>query len=131
MKKILFIMLSILAMVGCQESMEDRAEREAKEYTKKYCPRVVIEQVMTLDSLTFDKAHTTFNNYYTVMGVADDRKNIEEKKNDIRMSFIKELHDDTRQRTFKDLGYSYRYILISQGDGSVLFDTTLKKEDYL
>ena len=131
MKKILFIMLSILAMVGCQESMEDRAEREAKEYTKKYCPRVVIEQVMTLDSLTFDKAHTTFNNYYTVMGVADDRKNIEEKKDDIRMSFIKELHDDTRQRTFKDLGYSYRYILISQGDGSVLFDTTLKKEDYL
>ena len=130
MKKILFIMLSILAMVGCQESMEDRAEREAKEYTKKYCP-MVFDQNIILDSLTFDKAHTTFNNYYTVMGVADDRKNIEVKKDETRKDLIKKLHDDTSQRIYKDHGYSYRYILISQGDGSVLFDTTLKKEDYL
>ena len=80
--------------------------------------------------MTFDKSTSTFYHYYTVSGIADDREHIEGKKNEMRENLIKELHDNTNQRIYKDAGFSYRYIMYSQKDGSVLFDTTLKQEDY-
>ena len=130
MKKIYFLLLCALAMTSCQESLQDRAEREAKEYTKKYCPMVKEEQVLTLDSLTFEKSTSTFIYYYTVIGASADQDNINKNKDKIRNNLIMTLHDDTSQKTYKDAGFSYRHIMISQIDGSVLFDTTLKKENY-
>ena len=116
-------------MVGCQESLQDRAEREAREYTKKNCPRV-INQMMVLDSTAFDKATSTFFHYYTIRGAADDREHIEKIKKEMREGLIKELHENTTNIIFKKAGFSYRYVMFSKNDGSVLYDTTLKKEDY-
>ena len=118
-----------MAIVGCQESLQDRAEREAKEYTKKNCP-MPVNQMMTLDSMTFDKTTSTLYNYYTINGVADDREHIKEIEQEMRESLIKELHESTSQRAYKDAGFSYRYVMYSQNDGSILFDATVKKEDY-
>ena len=130
MKKIIYIVFGILAIVACQESLQDRAEREAKEYTKKNCP-MPYDQMLMLDSVSFDKATTTLNYYYTISGAADDRENIEKNKVKMRDTLIKALHGNTDQRVYKDAGFSYRYVYYSKSDGSVLFDTTLKKEDYL
>ena len=118
-----------MAIVGCQESLQDRAEREAKDYTKKNCP-MPVNQMMTLDSMTFDKATSTLYNYYTIKGVADDREHIKKIEQEMRESLIKELHESTSQLAYKDAGFSYRYVMYSQNDGSILFDTTVKKEDY-
>ena len=38
MKKILFGIMTLALMASCTESMEDRAVREAREYTEKVCP---------------------------------------------------------------------------------------------
>ena len=89
-----------------------------------------INQMLMLDSVSFDKANSTLYHYYTISGAADDRENIEKNKVEMRKTLIKELHDNTSQRVYKDEGFSYRYIIYSKSDGSVLFDTTLKKEDY-
>lgn len=130
MKKIIYIVFGILAMVACQESLQDRAERETKEYSKKNCPRA-INQMMVLDSMTFDKATSTFYHYYTISGASDDREHFEKNKEEMRKGLIKELHDNTSLRVYKDAGFCYRYVMYAKSDGSVLFDTTLKKEDYL
>ncbi len=129
MKKALYLLLCAIMMTGCQESLSDRAAREAKEYTKKNCP-IVISPVMTLDSMTFDKGTTTFTHYYTVSGVADDQAHVDQVKDKMRADLNTELHANTSLRIFKDAGYAYRYIMLSQSSGKTLFDTTLKKEDY-
>ncbi len=38
MKKIIFPIMLITLLASCSESIEDRAAREAKEYTEKVCP---------------------------------------------------------------------------------------------
>ena len=38
MKKIIFPIMLITMLASCSESIEDRAVREAKEYTEKVCP---------------------------------------------------------------------------------------------
>ena len=55
MKRTVFLLAIVALLVACQESLEDRCAREAKEYTEKKCPTLVIKDV-TLDSLRFEKA---------------------------------------------------------------------------
>ena len=45
----------MLLLTACQESLEDRCEREAKEYTKKHCPALIAENIV-MDEMTFEKA---------------------------------------------------------------------------
>lgn len=40
MKKIILSLIAMTCMVSCTESIEDKAAREAKEYTEKVCPTV-------------------------------------------------------------------------------------------
>ena len=37
-KKLIYIGIFASLLVSCTESLEDKAAREAKEYTEKYCP---------------------------------------------------------------------------------------------
>ena len=52
------------------KSLEERAEREAKEFTKKNCPMKVSEYV-TNDSMTYEKNSRTIHYYYSIKGKAD------------------------------------------------------------
>lgn len=58
-------------LVSCGESLEDRAAREAKEFTEKFCPTPVQNDEST-DSLTFDKHTKTYTYYRTLSGPADN-----------------------------------------------------------
>ena len=53
MKKIIVFATLALFMVSCQESLEDRCAREAKEYTDKNCPAKMDTNII-MDSLTFE-----------------------------------------------------------------------------
>ena len=66
MKRIAIACLVLTMLVGCQESLEDRAAREADEYTQKFCP-VKLNGNTFLDSMTFDKKSHTLVNHYSIM----------------------------------------------------------------
>lgn len=70
MKKYLFIPFVAVFLASCHESLEERAEREAKEFTKKNCPMKVSEYV-TNDSMTYEKDSRTIHYYYSIKGKAD------------------------------------------------------------
>ena len=70
MKKLCIIAILALILASCQESLEDRCEREAKEYTAKQCP-IRIDKTTRMDSLTFERETHTIHYYYTLMGNAD------------------------------------------------------------
>jgi nitrous oxide reductase accessory protein NosL len=62
-QKIYTILMMTALLAGCQETLEERAARESRDYTEKHCPAHIAYQV-TMDSMTFDKASHTFGYYY-------------------------------------------------------------------
>ena len=41
MKRIAFVVMAALMLAACQESLEERCEREAREFTEKKCPSLI------------------------------------------------------------------------------------------
>ena len=128
MKKTVLSIVAVMALVACQESLEDRCAREAREYTEKKCPALIVKDV-TLDSLSFDKATHTMKYYYTLGGVMDDSAAL--KQHDLRGALLKELKNTTSMQLYKDAGYTFDYIYYSHKNrGTKLFQATFRKKDY-
>lgn len=127
MRKIIFISL-LFSLVSCQESLEDRCAREAKEYTRKNCP-VTFDKDMALDSMTFDKSTTTLNYYYTVGGNLDDKEAL--KKVNARKILLDQLRNTTSIKNYKEAGYSFKYIYWSKSKkGTKVAEYTFTKKEY-
>ena len=128
MKKLstLFVLLAI--MTACQESLEERCERECVSYTKRHCPLRVASDVI-LDSMTFDRTSHTISYCYTIGGVIDDRQLIE--RNNPRTQLLQEVKNSTHLKLYKEAGYSFRYVYYSaKTKGTQLFQATFLEADY-
>lgn len=128
MKKVLIVLFALLFCVACQESLEDRCAREAKEYTAKHCPVQVAPDII-FDSMFFDKTSHLISYAYTVKGVLDDADIIQ--RNAPREHLLMEVKNSTHLQLYKEAGYSFRYIYYSaQKRGTQLFSATFHKSDY-
>ena len=114
---------------SCQESLEQRAAREAAEFTQKSCPTPVRDNIIT-DSMTFDIPTHTFVHYYTVTGPADNAAGFVGREGELHDVLANAVRNDTQTKRFKDAGYTFRYVYRSQQSGHVLLDTTVKPEEY-
>ncbi len=126
MKKIIYSMITLALVVSCTESLEDKAAREAKEYTEKYCPTPYVNNCRT-DSATFDKNTKTYTYYVTLQGNADNPTAILANK--------KKLHDAQKQgidnnpglKKYKESHFSFRFVYRSASEnGKVLLDDIFK-----
>ena len=117
-----------LFLTACQESLEDRCAREAKEYTRKNCPSK-IEKNINIDSLTFERETHTLHYYYTLTGDAD-REGIMEEINGLNI--LKEnLKNSTAMKVYKENHYNFTYTYHSEKDPKkVLLEVTLTDKDY-
>ena len=128
MKKTVVLLLSIVLLTACQESLEDRCAREAKEFTEKNCPRAVDKEIV-LDSMAFEKATHTISYLYTLMGTLDDPQRIDSKH--FRELLLMEVKNSTNLKLYKDAGYSFRYCYYSEKEnGTKLFEATFRESDY-
>jgi ADP-ribose pyrophosphatase YjhB (NUDIX family) len=128
MKKTVVLLLSIVLLTACQESLEDRCAREAKEFTEKNCPRAVDKEIV-LDSMAFEKSTHTISYLYTLMGTLDDPQRIDSKH--FRELLLMEVKNSTNLKLYKDAGYSFRYCYYSEKEnGTKLFEATFRKSDY-
>ncbi len=128
MKKTFLLLLAAAALGACQESMEDRCDREAKEFTRKNCPTMIADEIM-MDSMAFERSTHTIHYYYKLTGNSDraDAYNKDEVKELLR----KELKNTTAVQDYKDEGYSFEYSYRSAKDpNTVYFDVLLTKKDY-
>ncbi len=122
----LIVMTALLA--GCQETLEERGAREARDYTEKHCPAPIAHQV-TMDSMTFDKTSHTFGYYYTLSGSLDDSAYI--NRNNPREMLLQQVRNSTNLKIYKDADYNFRYVYSStKHKGVTLFDETFKPKDY-
>lgn len=124
----LSLLLSMLILAACQESLESRCYREAKQYTEKHCP-LPVEKDVVMDSMTFDRATHTISYVYTLSGLLDDSATI--RRQDPRQLLLQQLKNTPNLKLYKDAGYNFRYVYYSaQHPSSKLFDTTFHQEDY-
>ncbi|MGI6243103.1 MAG: hypothetical protein ACOYJK_06170 [Prevotella sp.] len=128
----LFILaaLSVAALVSCKrDTLEDRAEKEAKTFTERYCPTPV-QNMQRTDSVTFDRSTLTFNYYYRLNGAADDPQAVNKVRSDIKTALLKGLASNTSCKAYKDKGYNFRYVLTSEKTKKVLYEVTFSSKDY-
>lgn len=128
MKKILVFATLVLFMASCQESLEDRCAREAKQYTAKNCP-VRMDKNIIMDSLTFEKATHTLHYYYRLTGLADKDGALDSI--DAKSLLKNELKNSTSMKTYKDNGYNFAYTYHSEKDpNKVVFEAIFTEKDY-
>ena len=127
MKKICTLLIMTVLLTGCQETLEERAARESRDYTEKHCPAPIAYQV-TMDSMTFDKASHTFSYYYSLNGTLDDSTYL--KQSNPRDMLLQQVKNSTNLKIYKEAGYSFRYVYNSTKNKATLFDVTFKQKDY-
>lgn len=117
-----------VAFASCQESLEDRCEREAREYTAKKCPAPVGENTV-IDSVAFNRGTHTVSYYYTLSGPADNKEAVEAVNP--RANLLQEIRNSTQVKAYKEAGYSFNYVYRSKSNPSAtLFETTITANDY-
>ncbi len=131
-KRIMITVMVAIVLVSCQESLEERAAREAKEMTESKCPMPVDNNTI-LDSVVFDIPTLTQTQYFRFIGESDDSSRLEEISGayDLKELLIRELKGQTGYKTLMNRGVNFRYVYRStrQRD-KIYFDFTLTKEDY-
>ena len=128
MKKNIFAMVAaVLLGVSCQESLDDRCERETREFNEKKCPAKIAEGV-TIDSLVFEKEKRTLHYFYTFSGKVDDQEVI--NKANPRKLLVDEVRNSTSIKTYKDNGFNFRYTYWSASTKKKLADVTVTEKDY-
>lgn len=131
MKKILMFVCALLLLISCQESLEERAAREAREVTEAKCPMPVGDN-MFLDSIVFDIPTLTQLQYFRFTGDTDnDSMAVVLKDADLKGALIKELKNTPSYKVLMKKGVNFRYIYRSTvNPEKTYFDITLQKEDY-
>ena len=130
-KYLLFAVASLALMCSCHhDTIEDRAEREAKDYTEKFCPTPYTNDVRT-DSLTFDKSSKTFTYYCRLRGLIDNPKVIAENETKLKTAICENFSNDTGTKIYKDAKFNFIYILRSDNDPkTILLKVKLTEKDY-
>jgi hypothetical protein len=123
-------MVSSLTITSCHRSLEDRAAKEAVEYTRKNCP-TPYRNNSRVDSITFDRITKTYVYYYTFKGKLDNPMLLIKNKKKIRVGLLQNLINDPGLKIYKDHGFSFRYLARSFTTGKILLDETYTKKQYL
>lgn len=128
MKKMILLALSATFLTACQDSLEERATKEAKLYTQKNCPAIIAKN-LRMDSLTFEVASHTLRYYYTFLNEYDT---VGVMNNDMaREALLSELKNSTSMIAYKEAGYRFTYTYHSEKNPNVvLFETTYTEKDY-
>lgn len=126
MKKIFYMMALIALATSCSESLEDKAAREAKEYTEKVCPTPFVNDGRT-DSTTFDKSTRTYTYYMTLRGKADNALIIKQNRKKLRDVQKQSLDNNPGLKKYKEAHFSFRFVYRSASKpNDVLMDDTFK-----
>lgn len=119
-----------LLLCGCHESLEKRAQREAREYTEKYCPTPVQNYTRT-DSVTFDVNTRTYHYYCSVTGELDNRKVFDLNRQKLADQLLASVKENTGFRIYKKEGFAFQWTLRSGSNPSeIYFDKKFTPKEY-
>lgn len=128
MKKVFPFLVLVSFLTACQESLEERAAREARVMTETKCP-MPIGDTMFLDSVVFDIPTLTQSQYFRVYGELDNDSVFE--RFDIYALLLNELKNSPSYKALIERGVDFHYVYRSTANpDEILLDLTLTPEDY-
>lgn len=114
----------------CQESLEDRAAKECKEYTQKHCPTPMVNNTR-MDSMTYEPQTRTIHYYYSIYSEGDNKANVEANKQLLQQILLNGIKTDTASKLYKEAGFNFRFTYRSgKNPKTILLDETYKKGQY-
>ena len=126
MKKAIYTLFLASLVVSCTENLEDKAVREAKEYTEKYCPTPYVNDSRT-DSAVFDKNTRVFSYYMTLRNKADNKKAIDANRDKLHKLQKESLDNNPGLKKYKEEHFTFRFVYHSaKNPKEVLLDDTFK-----
>ena len=126
MKKLIYTALGLSLLASCTESLEDKAAREAKEYTEKYCPTPYVNDSRT-DSATFDKSTKTYVYYISLRNKADNKQVINANKDKLHKMQKEALDNNPGLKKYKEEHFTFRFVYHSaKNPKEVLLDDVFK-----
>ena len=128
--KLFFIAIGCFLLASCQESLEDKAAKECKEYTQKHCPTPVVSDTR-MDSMVYESDTRTIHYCYSFLNEADNKMNIAAHKQLLQQTLLAGVKADMASKPYKEAGFNFRFTYRSGKDAkTILFDQTYKKGDY-
>lgn len=113
-------------LVSRTESLEDKAAREAKEYTRKYCPTPYVNDART-DSAAFDKTKKMYTYYISLRNKADNKKAIDANKDKLHKIQKEALDNNPGLKKYKEEHFTFRFVYHSaKNPKEVLLDDIFK-----
>jgi len=126
MKKAIYVVFLATLMVSCTESLEDKAVRESKEYTEKYCPTPYVNDSRT-DSAVFDKSTRVFSYYMTLRNKADNKQAIDANKEKLHKLQKEALDNNPALKKYKEEHFTFRFVYHSaKNPKEILLDDVFK-----
>lgn len=129
MKKALLLLMAI-TIVACHESIEDRAEREAREYTRRNCPTPTKDYVRT-DSIVFHRDTREYIYYCTITDEMDNTEVIDRNRKFIHDRLLQSIRQSTDIIAYKKAGFIIVYECRSDNNPKlILYRDRFEPKDY-
>lgn len=106
---------SMFFLTSCHESLEEKAEREAMDFTRKYCPTPIFNYIRT-DSVVFNRHKRVYTYYISFFDQLDDEEIISENKEKLLNMLSQSLRESTSLKTFLEAGFRFEYVCHSGSD---------------
>lgn len=129
MKKVIAFLIMALVCTACHESIQERAQREAREFTERNCPTPESNGTIT-DSITYDPNTNVYTTYLTFTGNIDNEEVVKAKADEVRKNMRNNLMSDMQMRQYIDAGFNISFICRSQSDkGKILLRLDYKNSE--
>lgn len=117
----------MLTLAACQESMEDRAARDAEETTAKLCPmRLNDDGTLILERITFDKGTRIWKQDYLLEAAPEVLEQF-----DMRDALLKELRNMPSYKPYMENNFIFQYVFCDMTNPKdTLMDIKLTPKDY-
>lgn len=127
MKKLLFLLFALVALTACQESIKDRAERDARETTAKRLPiRMNDQGTLILERISFDKTTLVWKEDFLLDVAAT---NVDWQM--VREALLKELKNQPSYKPYLEHGFVFSYIYCDMSNPKdTVANITFTDKDY-
>ncbi len=122
------MILLVSLLPACRESVDDRAARQAEEYTRRNCPTPTVNFSRT-DSVVYDRAARSFVYYCTFTGRFDNAEKVAQYRERITEGLHNEIAAKVTMRPYVEAGFSFVYVVRSESRPDVvLYRDTIRVE---
>ncbi len=126
-----FTLAVMIMFTSCQETKRERFEREAREFTKKNCPRPEFEDIIILDSLVCQNdSNNNYVYFYSVKADSIMLDEMERKHDELRDNLLKAVRNSVDLRHVKEEGLNIVYAYYNADTHEKLTEFCFTTEDY-